>query len=225
VIDSTPLPDFDLYYVVDGVPQSALEIHRRVVGGTLDGVSEVHPDRTCRVERRTQTAWGFYYVRWLTRCDIVTHTPQFVDMENVFDRRGHTVEWTDAETVPWEKQEHVVPWIRNERLSAWTTSNPEVVSWKPSDRVRMVLRPDEKYVFVHLWSADLDFGHCEVAIDGRPWERLPVGNTTDTDGPRVGWSAKRFSIATSPGVHEARVRLVRQTGTRGPDSFVRWRVP
>jgi len=222
VVDATPLPDADLYYAVDGVPQSALEMHRRVAAGAMDGVREVHPGRTCKVESQKSFAWSFYYVRWLTRCDVVTNTPKFVDMENTFDRRWHTVEWVDAQIVPWERQKHSVPWIRNERLSAWTTSDPEVVCWKPSDRVRMAVRPDEKHLFVHLWSADPDFDHFEAAVDGGPWERLPEVNVNDA--PRFGWGPKRFSIETSPGVHEARARLVRRAGTRGPESFVRLRV-
>ena len=226
VVDATPIRECDVYYTVEGVPQSALEMHSRVVRGTMDAVSEVHPDRTCKVEGRETIAWAFYYVRWLTRCDVVTHTPKFVDLENTFDRRWHTVEWVDAQTVPWEKQKHAVSWIRNERLSAWTTSDAEVVSWKPSDRVRMIVSPSESdYVFIQLWSADLDFEGFEVSIDGRPWERLPPGNTTDASGPRFGWGAKRFSIQASPGVHQARARLVRRTGTRGPESFVEFRKP
>jgi len=224
VVDATPLADFDLYYTFGGVPQSALEMHHRVVRSAMDGVSEVHPDHTHKVEGRQSPAWSFYYLRWLTRCDVVTHTPQFVDMENVFDRRWHTVEWVDAETLPWEKQNHVVSWARNERPAAWTTSEEEVLYWRPTDRVRMSIRPSESYVFFHLWSADLDFDHFEVAIDGRDWERLPDRNTQDADGPRFGWSAKRFSLPVTLGVHEARARLIRRTGTKGPESFVKLNV-
>jgi hypothetical protein len=224
VVDATPIRECDVYYTVEGVPQCALEMHSRVARGTMDGVSEVHPDRTGEVGGRETIAWAFYYVRWLTRCDVVTHTPKFVDLENTFDRRWHTVEWVDAQTVPWEKQKHAVSWMRNERLSAWTTSDAEVVSWKPSDRVRMVVSPSESdYVFIQLWSADLDFEGFEVSIDGRAWDRLPPGNTTDSSGPRFGWGAKRFSIQASPGVHQARARLIRRTGTRGPESFVEFR--
>ncbi len=224
VIDSTPLPDFDLYYTVGGVPQSALEMHRRVVRGSMEGVSEVHPDRTNPVQGRKSPAWSFYYLRWLTRCDVVTHTPRFVDMENVFDRRWHTVEWVDAETVPWERQTNMVYWMRNERPAAWTTSDAEVTDWRPTDRVRMSCRASDTNIFVHLWSADLDFDHFEIALDGHDWERLPEYNTPDTSGPRLGWSAKRFSFPGTPGVHEVRARLVRRTGTKGPASFVKLQV-
>jgi len=223
VVDATPLPDFDLYYAVEGIPQSALEMHRRVVGSAMQRVREVHSDRTSEVESQKSPAWSFYYVRWLTRCDVVTNTPRFIDLENTFDRRWHTVEWVDSQTVPWERQQHSVGWIRNERMSAWTTSDPEVVYWRPSDRVRMVVRPDEKRLFVQLWSADPDFDHFEAAVDGRPWERLPEANVND--GPHFGWGPKRFTVEASAGVHEARARLVRRAGTKGPESSVKLKVP
>ena len=41
---------------------------------------------------------------------------------------------------------------------------------------------------------------------------------------QFGWGAKRFSIPASGGVHEARVRLVRRVGTKGPESFVKLRL-
>src|SRR5262245_4485440 len=91
--------------------------------------------------------------------------------------------------------------------------------WAPTDRVRIAVRTYDKYLFFQLWSADLDFDHFEVAIDGRDWERLPEGNINQE--PRYGWSAKRFSIPATGGVHEARVRAVRRTGTKGPESFVK----
>lgn len=222
VVDATPLPEADLYYAVNGVPQSALEMHRRVVAGKMEGVMQVHAGRERKVESREQFAWIFYYVRWLTRCDIVTNTPKFVDMENTFDRRWHTIDWADDDTVPWEQQRNSTYYSRNERLSAWTTSDPEVLSWAPTDRVRVEIRTYKSHVFFHLWSADLDFDHFEVAIDRDDWQRLPDGNINSE--PQFGWSAKRFSIPASGGVHEARVRLVRRVGTKGPESFVRLRL-
>ena len=106
VVDATPLNEFKVYYTVDGVPQSALDMHRHVVNGTMDKVVEVHPDRSHKVEKKDSPAWTFYYVRWLTRCDVVTNTPQYIDLEHVFDKRWHTVEWTDDKTIPWEQQKH-----------------------------------------------------------------------------------------------------------------------
>jgi hypothetical protein len=149
-------------------------------------------------------------------------------MQDVFDKRWKTVEWIDDETVPWEKQKHSIYWTRNERLVAWRISDPAVVSWKPSDRVKIVLRPGpEDTVLVHLWSADLDFDHYQVRIDGGGWEDLPKLNTPGSakPGSRYGWGLKRCSIPATRGTHEFRVRLARRGGSTGPESFVTFKVP
>ena len=112
VVDATPLPEFKVYYTVDGVPQSALDMHRHVVNGTMEKVVEVHPDRSHKVEKKDSPAWTFYYVRWLTRCDVVTNTPKYIDLEHVFDKRWHTVEWSDEKTIPWEKQKHAAWYLQ-----------------------------------------------------------------------------------------------------------------
>ena len=62
VVDATPLDDYRVHYLVDGVPQSALEMHRHVVDSTMDKVIEVHPDGAHKVLKKTSPAWAFYYV-------------------------------------------------------------------------------------------------------------------------------------------------------------------
>jgi len=225
VVDCTPLEEFDVYYTVGRVPQSALEMHRHVVDGTMEKVTEVHPDRSHPVKDPKSPAWTFYYVRWLTRCDVVTNTPEFRDMENVFDKRWHTVEWRDDKAVPWERSKHTQWWTRNVRQAAWNTSNPDVVSWKPSKRTKIELRPGPKdRVYVQLWTADLDFGHFEVRIDDRPWERLPEGNVDVWSGLKFGWGPERCSLAATPGTHRVDARAVSRDGTKNPESFVWFRV-
>jgi hypothetical protein len=224
VIDATPLPAFDLYYTVDGVPQTALEMHNHVVRGTMAQVREVHPDRTVAVESKASPAWAFYYLRWLTRCDVVTNTPKYHDQENVFDKRWQTVEWADERTVPWEKQKHAAWFVRNERLAAWNTSDPDVVYWAPTERVRMLVCPSEEgRVYVQLWTGDGEFDHYQARIDGQSWEDLPKANVYDT-GRRHGWGLRRLSMAATPGTHDVRVRVVCKDGSTGPESFVQFRV-
>ncbi len=225
VIDATPLEAFDVHYEVDGVPQSALEMHDHVAAGSLDRVVEVHPARSHPVRDPGSPAHGFRFVRWLTRCDVVTHTPTFTDMENTFDRRWHTVEWDDGRTMPWERGDHAAWFVRRERLSAWRTSDPAVVSWQPTDRVRLELCPGPKdRVYVGLWTGDLEFSRFEVRIDGREWEPLPSANLPDGSGPRLGWGPRKFAVEATPGEHEIHVRAARHDGTTGPPSFVRFRV-
>jgi hypothetical protein len=224
VVDATPLEDYDVYYTVDGVPQSALEMHRHLASGTLDRVVEVHPDRSHPPRDGKSPAYGYHFLRWLTRCDVVTNTPRFVDMENTFDRRWHTVEWDDADTVPWERGDHAVWFVRRERLSAWRTSDPAVVSWHPTDRVRLELCPGPKNrIYVGLWTGDREFERFEVRIDGGDWEPLPPANLPDRSGRRLGWGPRKFAVEASPGDHEVQVRVARRDGTTGPPSFARFR--
>jgi hypothetical protein len=227
VVDSTHVPSLNVYYTADGVPQSALEMHDRLVGSKLDGVIEVRPERSVPATPEGP-AENFYYVRWLTRCDVVTVTPRFHSLEDTFDKRRNTVEWTDGRTIPWEEQKNSVCWIRNERLTAWRTSDPAVVNWKPSDRVRLMLVPGEHdTVLVQLWNADLDFDSYEVSIDGAEWEALPMANAPEIGqpGPDYGRGRDHCSIPATKGTHVFRVRLVRRGGTTGPESIVTFRVP
>jgi hypothetical protein len=225
VIDATPLADFDLYYTVDGVPQSALEMHNHVVGGSMDRVVEEHPDRSHPVRTMESPAWAFYYVRWLTRCDVATNTPQFHDLENTFDKRWHTVDWIDERTVPWEKSQHAAWFIRKNRLTAWRTSDPDVVSWKPTERVRILLCPGpNNRVYGHLWTGDREFDHYQMRINDGPWEDIPKKNTRDVSGRFHGWGLHRFSIVAEPGVHSVHVRVVRHDASAGSVSYVKFQV-
>jgi len=236
VIDSTAHKDFDVYYTVKGTPQSALEMHQHIVNKTLDKVTEVRPTGNRTGSDRVPTNL-FYYLRWLTHNDIVTNTPRYKHMEDVFDKRWHTVEWTDDKTIPWEKQNMSMWYTRNERLTAWTISDPAVVSWKPSDRVMIRVCPNENnLVFFQFWQADIDFDHYQVSVDGQKWEDLPDGNITEGYGERLGWSGvkddrrygwgnNRCSIYATPGKHEIRVRIVQGSGKTGPESFVQLEIP
>ena len=225
VIDSTPLDDFNLYYTVSDVPQDALEMHRHVVDGTMDRVVEVHSDRSHPVKTKKSPAWSFYYIRWLTRCDVVTNTPEFYDLEHTFDKRWHTVDWIDDKTIPWEESPHAAWFIRKKRLTAWRISDPEVVRWKPTDRVRILLCPGpENRIFGHLWTGDGEFDHYQIRMDGAAWEDVPKKNTRVWSGKMYGWGLKRFSIIAETGTHSVHVRVVRRDASTGPVSHVKFRI-
>ena len=220
VVDATPLSEFEVYYTVDGVPQSALDMHRHVVNGTMDKVVEVHPDRSHKVEKQDSPAWTFYYLRGPTRCDVVTNTPKYIDLEHVFDKRWHTVEWTDEKTIPWEKQSHAAWYLRNERLAAWNISDPAVVDWQPTDRVKIMLCPgEEKWIFAQLWNGDEEFDHYQVRFNSGDWEDVPKTNTRDWSGKYHGWGLDRFSVEAKPGFYEVQVHVARRDGSTGPDSW------
>jgi len=225
VMDSTGLPAYNVYYTVDGVPQSALEMHFHVLNKTLETVTEVHPRGTQRAGSRGSPSQAFYYVRWLTRCDIVTRTPEFLDMENVFDRLHDTVEWRherseDAPWVAWEESPQMSWPLRNARMSAWNTSDPEVVNWHPTDRVSMALRPYERRaMFIHLWQADMNFDHFRVRVDDGTWTDLPKTNVYG--GPLDKWGKDRCLVRLPRGTHTIEAQLVRRDGSEGPISFVK----
>ncbi len=225
VIDPTPLDDFNLYYTADNVPQDALDMHRHVVDGTMDRVIEVHSDRSHGVKSKKSPAWSFYYIRWLTQCDVVTNTPAFYDLEHTFDKRWHTVDWTDDKTIPWEESPHAAWFIRKKRLTAWRISDPEVVRWQPTDRVRILLCPGpEDWIFGHLWTGDGEFDHYQIRLDGAAWEDMPKKNTRVWSGKMYGWGLRRFSIVATPGPHTVHVRVVRRDASVGPVSHVKFRI-
>ncbi len=225
VVDPTPLRGYDTYYTVNGIPQSALEMHRRVVGGGMEEVIEVHPNGSIPAVSGGP-AWCFYYLRWVLRCDVLTSAPRFVDMENAFDRRCHSVEWEDARTVPWARGRPTF-WIRNEQLSNWRTSDPEVPYWKPSDRVRIVLRAVEGDahgglacgINAQFWTADVGFDRFQVrfegaewisaisiwapghvpqmaSVGGQEWLNLPRGNTRGIWGTTFSFGPRFFTVRT-----------------------------
>ena len=224
VVDSTGLAGYNVYYTLDGVPQSALEMHYHVLRKTLPEVMEVHPTGS-RPAGGGGPSSAFYYVRWLTRCDVVTNTPEFIDMEHVFDRVYGTVAWrSEDETlqwVPWEESKHTNWVIRNTRMSAWNTSDPDVVNWKPTDRARIVLRPSGRNdVFVHLWHADMNFDHFRVRVDERPWEDMPKKNVYDQ--AHYQWGKYRCRFRNLRGAHIVQAQIVRGDGSTGPISWARF---
>lgn len=167
----------------------------------------------------------------------MTNTPRYNHMEDVFDKRWHAVEWTDDQTVPWEKQKISMWYTRNERLTARTISEPDVVQWKPSDQVMIHVCPnDNNLLFFQFWNADIDFDHYQIRIDEREWEDLPEGNITEGYGERLdwkgvkedrryGWGKDRCSLYATPGDYKLQVRIVQGGGQFDPTSYVQLRIP
>lgn len=243
VMDATPLNTHNVYYTVDGVPQSALEMRRHALDGTLDRVTEVRPGGAHPVQTRSSPAWNFYHIRWMLRCDVVSRTPPFTDMEHVFDRRYHAVEWVDRDTVPLEKQPEVTWWTRSERLTAWQTDDPAVVNWKPTDRVRMLLRevaemfgvgkrfsPYLVHVNVQLWEADPAFDHFRIRLDNQDWRDLPQVNTSAIRDRFFSYGPNFFTLRLEwnpwqpDREYTVRARVARRDGSVGPESFVRFKL-
>ncbi len=243
VVDATPLEAYNVYYLADGAPQSALEMRRHALDHTMDRVLEVHPNCTHPVRSSDSPAWNFYHIRWLLRCDVVSHTPPFTDMEHVFDRRYHTVEWVDRDTVPLEKQPEVTWWTRSERLTAWQIDDPAVVNWKPTDRVQMVMRqvaemfgvgqrnaPYTAHINVQLWQADPVFDHFRIRVDNQDWRDLPKVNTRAIRDRFFGYGPNFFTLRLEwnpwqpDQEYTVRAATVRRDGSVGPESFIRFKL-
>jgi len=144
-------------------------------------------------------------------------------MEHVFDRWGATVEWADDKTVPWEKSDKTSWWTRNVRLAAWNTSDPDVVNWQPSDRVKIMLGQDgQSGKCADMWSADPGIDHFEVRVDSRHWRDMPA--ITPQPASQGRWSSRRCGLKVHRGEHEVNARIVRADGSTGPESFVRFSV-
>jgi hypothetical protein len=173
-------------------------------------------------------AWYFYYVRWLTRCDVVTNTPVFVDPENTFDRWRDTVEWADDKTVPWEKSDQSFWWTRNTRLCALNTSDPAMVNWQPTAWTLMILRTKGwRDLYIDLWTGDIDFDHFQVSVNNGEWQALPKENTYmgfRTSSGHMGplWGPKRFAMnRRTENTYVIRAQVARRDGSFGPVSFVK----
>ncbi len=235
VLDATALEGYNCYYTVDGVPQSALEMHQRVVGGGMEKVMQVTPEGAKPVSlpgkdgaRPQDAPWSFYYVRWLFRCDIVTHTPEFTDPEHTFNRWRDTLEWVDDKTVPWEASDKSFWWTRNCRLSALNTSDPAAVNWPATSQPRINIRTRGwKDISVDLYTGDINFDHFQVSLNGADWQPLPSGNTymgwrspSGHQGPSWGPRLYTFNRRNQE-INELRVQVVRQDGSLGPISFVK----
>ena len=113
-----------------------------------------------------------------------------------------------------------------QRLAAWNISDPAVVDWQPTDRVKIVLCPgEEKWIFVQLWNGDVDFDHYQFRLNSGGWEDVPKTNTRDFTGRLHGWGRDRFSVEGKPGVYGVTVRqFARCDGSTGPESSVKFRV-
>jgi hypothetical protein len=156
---------------------------------------------------------------------VVTNTPEFHDLEHTFDKRWHTVDWIDPKTEPWEESQHAAWFIRKKRLSAWRTSDADVVSWRPTNRVRILLCPSqENRIFGHLWTGDGEFDHYQICLDGGEWEDMPKKNTRVWSGRTYGWGLRRFSLAADPGIRSVQVRVARRDGSTGPASRVKFQI-
>jgi len=132
VLDPTARPHLASHYLVDGVPQNALELHRALLGNQKDSIEVVHDTSVVDgVEKTRGTAIEhYYYFRVFFRQDQGVNPPVFRNPNDTAGRFVDAVEWTDGETVPWEatREKSRFPL---ERLTERRTGNPDDLYWVP----------------------------------------------------------------------------------------------
>jgi hypothetical protein len=196
-------PDFNLHFERDGIPQSALEVHRALVAG---GVAEVrpvlgqmrkgHPDP---FQYPSRTRELYYYLRFHLRAD------QLTDAADPIRRFEDMVEWQDAETVRWE-QSTVASQFEKRRLTARATSEA-ADAYPRLNQVRVEagsVAGDQ--VTLSLSHDVFDFDHYELAFAaGAGWRRH--------DGHEYRWRLV-------PGMNMLLVRGVNARGVAGPSAML-----
>ncbi len=133
ILDATAKPHLASHYLVGGVPQSALELHRALLAEKADGVEVIHDVSVVEggEERTFGTAvQNYYYFRIFFRQDQGVRQPRFRNPDDTADRYIDAVEWIDEKTVPWEKTELEVrfPLVR---LTERRTGDEKDLYWRP----------------------------------------------------------------------------------------------
>jgi hypothetical protein len=133
VLDATARPHLASHYLVDEIPQNALELHRALLEDRAEKVEVVHDISVVEGEERTfgTALENYYHFRVFFRQDQGVNPPVFRNPADTADRFVDAVEWKDDDTVPWEagKEETQFP---REQLTERKTGNPEDLYWIPS---------------------------------------------------------------------------------------------
>lgn len=195
-------PDFNVHYVRDGVPLSALEVHEAFVAGAADEVTLVlgshrdgHPDPYAYPARGLEF---YYYLLFHVKADHLT------DASNPFDFRDLVV-WSDPSTVPWELSDAPSPFAKVP-LAPWAVTSA-VTAYPKLNQVEIepVLRGAGR-LELRLTHNVVDFDHYAIDVEG--------GGSVQHEGDLLEWSL---------GVGENRltVRGVNLRGVAGPPATVR----
>ncbi len=133
VLDATASKNLASHYLLDGVPQNALELHDAYVKGRREKVEVVHDLSV--LEGKTETSRGtalenYHFLRVFFRQDQVIRPPKFRNASDTADRYADAVEWIAKGMVPWEETEVESKYPR-ERLTERRTDDPEDLYWTP----------------------------------------------------------------------------------------------
>src|SRR5262249_12900789 len=153
----------------DGIPQSALEVHRALVTGAASALHPVlghtrtgHPDPFAYPQRTLEL---YYYLRFHLRAD------QLSDPADPIRRYEDMVEWEDGETVAWEHSIAASPFEKR-RLTERRVSDA-AVAYAPVNQVHVELgEVAADHVALDFSHDVVDFDHFELAFaEGARWQR------------------------------------------------------
>ncbi len=213
VVDPTPGGAFNAYFLRDGVPQSALELHQAYLSGDSAGLTAVHDAQVCDPSQDATVPHIlpiYYYLRILFTQDHQTLAPPYFDLENTFDRYEEAVEWEDDLTVPWCENPDTTNYrLPHRRLTRRSTSDPGDLYWRATDATEIELRWLRDTTFrLRLRTLCPDLDCFLVRLDGGAWER------------------RLYISAWIPGLgeHTIEARTLTGAGHEGPAASLRFRL-
>ena len=133
VLDATASKGLASHYLLDGVPQNALELHDACIQGRGEQVEVVHDlsvlgGKTAKT--RGTALENYRYLRVFFRQDQVVRAPSFRSATDTADRYPDAVEWMAEGMVPWEETRLESRHPR-ERLTERRTDDPADLYWIP----------------------------------------------------------------------------------------------
>lgn len=113
--------DFNVHYMRDGIPLSAIDLHEALVNDNTSDIAVVlgptragHDDPHIYPQR---TIEFYYYLRLLLKGNHLSD-----QITPAIDRYNDSIEWSDGYTVPWEQSEVASIFVK-ERISNMTLSD------------------------------------------------------------------------------------------------------
>ena len=211
IMDATPTGLCNVYITRDGIPQSALELHRAYLSGEYEDFEEHHdfevtsPEKSAPAQRIIPM---YYYFRVIFTQDHQTENPPYFDLENTFDRWNDAIEWQDELTVPWTENHNSKPWfLPHRQFCKRSTSREEDLYWRPTDECRVEMRWFDATTFrVKLNNLCPDFERYLVRLDAGEWK------------PSLNW----FAWEIEPGTHSIEARTLSKAGKEGPVAGLRF---
>lgn len=211
VVDATALPTMTCYYARDGVPQSALELHRALLDGESDAIQRIQDEVVLDHIGSSPGPFDlstFYNFRIVFSQNQIDYPPRYLDEERTYDQYTEDVEWTDDRTVQWEESPNKMSVFPKVPFTARKTSNPDDLYWTlhRGTQMSLIWLQDNVYV-LRLRAHFPEFSQFQVRLDGGEWT---------VAGPA-------YPYEMTVGEHTIEARALDASGEAGPVSEIRFR--